>query len=205
LTQAADKPDQQAGAGAPTSTLPELRTDRLVLRGLDERDVPAIVGFCKDREIARGTRSVPHPYTEEAAREFLTHTGAGLNKETCYVWGIALADSGQVIGDTGLEVDRANNNAETGFIVGKQWWGHGYATEACRAALAWGFESLGLHRIFGHCMTWNEASARVMLKAGMLEEGTLRGHYLKWGVYEDARVFGLTRPDWERMKKERTA
>jgi len=183
---------------------PALLTERLRLRPMTMSDADAICAICADPEIARGTLSIPHPYSKQAAEEFLRNAARGLEKETFYVWGIETRSDGLLVGDTGLEVDQKNRSAEGGFIVAKEHWGAGYATEAFGAVLDWGFGFLGLHRIHAHCMAWNAGSARVMQKAGMIEEGTLRQSILKWGRFEDARVFSMLRSEWEEKRARGT-
>jgi len=175
--------------------LPILRTESLMLRGLDLADAPALQEICLDIEIARPTCSIPHPYPEGRAEQFIRDVAVQINNETNYVFAIVRQEDGALIGDIGLDVNKSDNNAELGFLIGKKYWSNGYATEAIAAVLRWGLEERGLHRVFGHCMGWNEASAKAMLKAGMKEEGTLRGHFLKWGKYEDARTFGMLLSD----------
>jgi [ribosomal protein S5]-alanine N-acetyltransferase len=80
--------------------------------------------------------------------------------------------------------------------VGRDWWGQGYATEAARAVLRYGFEELKLNRIYAHHMTKNPASGRVLEKIGMQREGCLRQMIRKWGVLEDVVLYAILRQDW---------
>jgi [ribosomal protein S5]-alanine N-acetyltransferase len=61
----------------------------------------------------------------------------------------------------------------------------------------YGFETLGLHRIFASYVTGNVASARVLQKIGMRSEGCLRGHNLKWGEFLDIELYGMVASDFE--------
>jgi len=83
---------------------------------------------------------------------------------------------------------------EFGYILAERVWGRGYATETLGGVLEFGFETLGLRRISGVCSVHNAASARVMEKNGMILEGTRKDSYLKWGLWEDEHLYGLTRP-----------
>jgi ribosomal-protein-alanine N-acetyltransferase len=87
-----------------------------------------------------------------------------------------------------------------GYWIGKTYWGRGYGTEAARAVLAYGFDTLGLNRIYAHCLTRNPPSARVLRKIGMAPEGRLRQHVKKWDVYEDIDQFGILRKDFQAMR-----
>ena len=75
-------------------------------------------------------------------------------------------------------------------------WGQGYATEAARAVVAFGFEELGLNRIYAHHMVRNPASGRVLAKIGMEPEGLLRQRVKKWGLFEDVVPMALLREEW---------
>lgn len=179
-----------------------IETPRLRLRGMTQADAPGLAAICADREVAAATLTVPHPYTVEDAHAFIRTVGQHLLSRSAYIWGVEERETGALVGDAGLTVNKEHFSAEAGYIIGKAHWGAGYAPEALAAMLRWGFESLGLHRIHAHCMAWNEPSVRVMQKAGMLEEGLLRGAVLKWGRFEDIRVFALTRDDWSEMKNK---
>ena len=75
-------------------------------------------------------------------------------------------------------------------------WNLGYATEAARAVLAYGFGELGLRRIHAGHLTRNPASGRVMEKLGMEPEGVFRQHILKWAVPEDVAHRGILREEF---------
>jgi [ribosomal protein S5]-alanine N-acetyltransferase len=67
--------------------------------------------------------------------------------------------------------------------------------------LHYGFEGLGLHRIFARHFTRNPASGRVLQKLGMRHEGCLRQHALKWGVFEDTEFYGILKTDAEMLQQ----
>ena len=86
--------------------------------------------------------------------------------------------------------------AELGFWIGVPWWGQGYAREAARGMLQYGFETLKLNRIYAHHMTRNPASGRVLAASGMRREALLPKAVLKWGVQEDVVLYAVMRDDW---------
>jgi RimJ/RimL family protein N-acetyltransferase len=81
-------------------------------------------------------------------------------------------------------------------------WGKGYATEAGRAAVRFGFEHLGLNKIWSCHMVRNPASGRVLAKLGMKREGLLRQHVRKNEAFEDVVARGLLREEWEKLSQE---
>ena len=87
------------------------------------------------------------------------------------------------------------HSAELGYWLGKPFWGRGIITEAARAITAYGFETLGLTRIYAHVDSDNGASARVLEKAGYQREGLLRKAVLKKGELVDYLLFAILRED----------
>ncbi len=75
-------------------------------------------------------------------------------------------------------------------------WGLGYATEATRLIVAFGFRELGLHRIEATCAPENLGSVRVLEKIGMRREGQLKQHLLAHGAWRDSLVYGVLRGEW---------
>jgi ribosomal-protein-alanine N-acetyltransferase len=101
-----------------------------------------------------------------------------------------------LIGCAGLrDIDPEHVQAELGFWIGREWWGKGYASEAAAEVLRFGFEDLGLNRIYAHHMARNPAAGRVLLHIGMQREGLLRERVRKWGVYEDVVLYAMLRAD----------
>jgi RimJ/RimL family protein N-acetyltransferase len=99
-------------------------------------------------------------------------------------------------GGMGLMLDEQHSKAEIGYWIGLPFWGRGYATEAAREVVRYGFQDLKLNRIFAGVYGGNEASMRILTKLGFKHEGTLRQHYLKWGRFLDSECYGLLRSEW---------
>ena len=176
---------------------PTLQTQRLILRALTVDDAAAINELLGDKQIAANTQLIPFPYSIDLAREWIEPQARIWQEGRAAVFAICLANQsgkGSVIGVVGLEVDSAHERGELGYWVGVSHWGKGYCTEAASAVIEFGFEQLGLHRIFAYHMIRNPASGRVMQKLGMSQEGVLRHHAKKWGVFEDVAIFGILRP-----------
>lgn len=178
------------------SGLPTLETARLRIRPYRDADIPELLPLIGSREVAATTLRIAHPYTQEDAKEFLE-----LAKEPNKIWmAITLRRHGTQIGGIGLRVEPQHQHAELGYWLGVQYWGHGYATEAAREMLRYGFEDLQLHRIFATHFKHNPASGRILKKIGMHYEGRQREHLLKWGQFVDSEMYGLLRQEWERRE-----
>jgi len=89
-----------------------------------------------------------------------------------YYWIIMLASDDRAIGAVSTRV--ARHAADVGYLLDRRHWGHGYATEAARAIVEWAFSKPSIRRVWATCDTENVASARVLEKAGLQREGTLR-------------------------------
>jgi RimJ/RimL family protein N-acetyltransferase len=159
-------------------------------------DAPAVQRIVSDREVAATTLRIPHPYPENGAVEWLKSIEPRWADGTAAVFAITLAPAGQLIGSIGLVITPDHRHAELGYVIARQQWGNGYVTEAASALLRFGFEALGLNRIFAHHMTHNPASGRVMQKIGMRYEGTMRQHIIKWDEPRDVAFYGITREQW---------
>ena len=172
---------------------PTLETERLRIRPYREADIPELLPLIGTREVAATTLRIAHPYTEEDAREFLE-----LAKEPDRLWlAITLRADDRQIGGVGLRIEQQHLHAELGYWLGVPYWAQGYATEAAREMLRYGFEELGLHRIFATHFKHNPASGQILKKIGMRYEGCQREHLLKWGQFVNSEMYGILRREWE--------
>lgn len=171
--------------------LPTLTTGRLVLRPYTLADASEVQRLAGAREIAATTLQMPHPYPDGLAESWIgTHAEAWEARRTLTL-AVTLREAGTLIGTVGLALVMEDRRAEMGYWIGVPWWNRGYATEAARAVLDFGFGTLGLHRIMARHLARNPSSGRVMEKLGMTKEGVLRHHVLKWGEFEDLVVYAV--------------
>jgi [ribosomal protein S5]-alanine N-acetyltransferase len=89
------------------------------------------------------------------------------------------------------------DNAEIGYCLHPQYWGMGYASEAARAILEFGFTELGVHRIFATCHPDNSNSYNVMKRIGMKQEGHLREHIRYKGKWRDSYLYSILVNEWK--------
>jgi RimJ/RimL family protein N-acetyltransferase len=173
---------------------PILKTDRLILRPFRLADASDVQRLAGDRAVAATTLPIPHPYEDGMAEDWIR---SQKDKDSEIVFAITHAEESYLIGAIGLNVDNDFEHAELGYWIGKSYWRQGYATEAARAVLRYGFDMLSLHRIHSHHFAGNPASGRVMQKIGMTREGLLRQHIKKWDQYEDVVMYGILRNDFK--------
>ena len=170
-----------------------IQTARLTLRSYTSADIPDLVRLAGAREVAATTLRIPHPYTEQDAKDFIETYAAKTVPESRFA--ITLTSDGQLCGGIGLRVDEPHQHAELGYWLGVPYWGQGYGTEAARAMIHYGFETLGLHRIYASYVPHNVASGRVLQKIGMRREGRMRAHICKWGEFQDLECYEMLKTD----------
>ncbi len=174
---------------------PTISTTRLVLRPFTLADAPEVQRLAGERDVASTTLHIPHPYEDGMAEQWISRHQEVFETGKRIDVAVTLRLTKALLGAISLSLHHSDVNAEVGYWIGKPFWNQGYCTEAAQAVVRYGFEQLGLHRIYAHHMTRNPASGCVMLKIGMSHEGCLRQHIHKWGIFEDVNVYGILRGD----------
>jgi RimJ/RimL family protein N-acetyltransferase len=172
--------------------MPTLQGERITLRDFVPADEGPLHAFASDPEVTRFTTWGPNTPTE--TRAFLRGALAEAASERRNRYALAVVDSssGLLLGSAELSVEsRQHLRGELGWVFDPVQWGRGYATEATRVLMRFGFDDLGLHRIAATCHPDNAASARVLEKAGMTFEGRLRGHMRVRGGWRDSLLYAV--------------
>lgn len=180
-----------------SARMPTLTTDRLVLRAFTHADIANLVRFAGSDEVHATTLNIPSPYTDQHAIDWIATHQATLAAGHGVVWAIADGQSDELVGTIDIRLQMIHKRGEIGYWVGPPHWGKGYATEAVRAVLGYGFGELGLYRIYADHFAGNDASGRVLTKVGMTQEGTLRGQFVKAGRHIDTVLYAIIKPDYE--------
>ena len=179
------------------SVQPILDTHRLILRPFTLDDAPAVHNLVGAREIADTTLNIPHPYEEGMAETWIGTHQEGFESGKSVHFAIIVRENRELAGAISLLIRSTHSHAEMGYWLGVPYWGRGYCTEAVKALLEYGFEGIGLNRIYAEHFKRNPASGRVMQKNGMVYEGCLRQHVRKWGGYEDLLQYGILQAEWQ--------
>lgn len=160
-----------------------LETPRLILRRFCENDVEdAFENWTSDPEVTRYLTWKPHKDIEKTRERILTWISNYKDKDY-YFWAITLKETGKVIGSIDLRHGEHDRCGGIGYCLSRKFWNKGIMTEALKAVIDFGF-SVGFERIQATHYTQNPASGKVMQKAGMTHEGTLR----KFGVSNDGTL-----------------
>ena len=175
----------------------ELTTERLILRDFVADDWPTLLAYRSDPAYHRFYPSTEG--SEEDARAFvamfLDHQQA--RPRIKFQLAMTLKESGQLIGNCGVRLKEPGAlEADIGYELSPAHWGRGYATEAARALVAFGFTGLSVHRIWSWCIADNVASARVLEKLGMRQEGRLRENEFFKGRWWDTLLYAILEPEW---------
>ncbi|MEM1057251.1 MAG: GNAT family N-acetyltransferase [Bacteroidota bacterium] len=179
------------------SGLPTLDAERLRLRRPTEADLPAFLQVFGSREDLQFWSHGPLA-DEAAAREYLDSIQEGVRDRTLFQWAIADAETDRMMGTCTLTSwDKDNRHAGIGFILAREFWGRGLATEAVRRVLRFGFEEMDLHRVEADVHPGNAASLALLEKVGFQREGYFRERWFTFEVWEDSVILGLLRSDFD--------
>lgn len=175
----------------PANDPPALETERLVLRAMTPGDAEAVFAYASDPEVSRYTIWETHR-TIEDSKAFLKSVAGKYGSGGEPDWGIVYKGDRRLIGACGfVNWSREHDRAEVGFTLHRGYWGRGLAAEAVRALIRFGFERMRLNRVEARCIAENTVSARVMHKAGMTCEGTLRRREFVKGAYRDMKLYAV--------------
>jgi ribosomal-protein-alanine N-acetyltransferase len=171
-----------------------IKTDRLTLRPYALTDAPRVRELIGAWAVARMLARIPFPYPNGLAEGWIATHDQERARGGNFPFAITLHN--RLIGGIGLHESPARGQITLGYWIGVSYWGFGYATEAARAILEFGFGWLGLAGIGSQHYVENEASGRVLAKLGFVETG--RG--LHPCLARNAEIPGveleLTRDSW---------
>ena len=173
-------------------------SQRLRLRELTVDDVDAVFAIYGDPETTDHLSFEPR--TREQVGQIVARSIASATAEPRDEYALAIVerDTNALIGYGRLAMDPHQQRAATfGFALRPDAWGVGYGLETVRLLLGLGFDDLDLHRIWGARSPLNEASAKTMTAAGMVEEGTIRAHIKKAGRWRDSVVHSILDEEWK--------
>jgi len=174
-----------------------LETERLILRPIAQSDVPVLHPLINDVDVACTMLSTPHPYPRDEFSSFVNKALEAMERRERYEMAITQKETGLAFGAIRFfNISWEHLRSEMGYWLGKQYWGSGYATEATKRMIRFGFEELGLERIHAHCLTTNQASARVLEKAGLTLEARIRHAVKKGDEFLDVFLYGIIREEF---------
>lgn len=137
------------------------------------------------------TDQFPHPYTIENAASFIKMVS---EFEPTRVFAIEI--NNEAVGGIGLHLqnDVMRKNAELGYWLSEDYWGHGIITKAIQEIVPYAFEHFDIVRVYARPYGNNKASQRVLEKAGFVLEAHIKGNVFKKGEFLDELIYAVRRP-----------
>ncbi len=177
--------------------LPVLETDRLRLRMFSLEDAPAFFTYASDEQVTHYITWPTHRSLGQST-EFIRGVLDWYEAQEVAYWAIIHKAENKLIGSCGLfDWQIRHQRAELAFVLARPYWGQGYTAEAVAAVIRLGFETMNLNRVEAKCVVENTGSARVMEKAGLTYEGTLRDYMLLKGQLRHLKVYSILRAEWK--------
>ncbi|MCA0989120.1 GNAT family N-acetyltransferase [Guptibacillus algicola] len=180
---------------------PELQTSRLVLREINEKDLPTLFAIFSNEQTMKYYGSDIIQNMEEAEGILMSFRKGFENKQALR-WGISRKDTNEMIGTCGFHNwSKRVGRIEVGYDLIEEAEGRGYMSEALSAIIAYGFEEMQLNRIGALVHQENSASRNLVRKLGFQEEGILRDYTFAGGKHIDLIMHSLLTKDWTKVRE----
>ncbi|MEA3409856.1 MAG: GNAT family N-acetyltransferase [Candidatus Eisenbacteria bacterium] len=169
-----------------------IETERLALREFRPGDWESVHEYATDPEVYRHMPWGPN--TEDETRAFIERAISSRHRDPRlhFELAVTMREDDRLIGGGGIRVaDEGFRTANMGYCLRRDSWGEGLATEAAAGLVGFGFERLGLHRIWATCDTRNTRSARVLEKVGLELEGTMRDDTWLRGQWRSSHLYSI--------------
>lgn len=169
--------------------------ERVTLRAIREEDAPLIVRWRNAPAVRRNL----YTQAELTVEQHLAWYRGKVLTGSCAQFILVDRQGETPVGTVFLKnIDEHSRKAEFGIFIGEESArGKGLGSEAARLILGYGFQSLGLNRIYLTVLADNLAGVRSYQKAGFSVEGVLRQDFLRDGVFEDVTMMGILREEWQ--------
>ena len=162
------------------------QNEDVILRNIEETDVFKLAEYANNEKVSINLRDAfPSPYTIQDAKRFIEM----VNKQNPKTF-FAIEYRGEYVGNISLSVgtDVYKNSAEIGYFIGEPFWNKGITTKAVNLMTNFGFERLGVVRIYTGVFGFNKSSQRVLEKCGFEKEAIFKSSITKNGkIYDEIR------------------
>ena len=175
--------------------LPELETERLILRKIRYEDIDDIHTYASNPEVSKYVFWEAHE-TRGATEDYIKMILSLYEEGKIAPWGIHYKGDNKLIGTVDfVSWQTQHKTAEIGYALSKDYWGRGIATEAAKELIRFGMREMDLVRIQAKSLVANVGSERVMEKAGMTFEGILRKFIYVKGTHYDVKMYAIIKGD----------
>jgi len=141
----------------------EIKTENLSIKSPEIDHRFELIQLINDKDVVKWLSEIPIPYTLSHAEEFIERSQEKLLKQESY--NFMIFHDRKMLGVIGLR-EFSNKSCQVGYWLGKKYWGNGFATEAVKGILGFGFKQLNLEEIYAAYKIGNEGSKRVLTKCG---------------------------------------
>lgn len=175
-----------------------IETERLILRKFEYGDDDSMLKYWVADEKIQSLYSEPVYSTKAEVKQLLDKYISAYEKDDYYRWAVIDRVTNSCIGQIAyFLVDSKNHFAEIEYCIGAEFQCKGFATEATKAIIKYGFEHMNLHKVQICTKTINKPSKRVIEKCGFTYEGTLRDYFYMNGQYVGRLYFSMLRKEYE--------
>ena len=158
-------------------------------------DVADLTAAISNKKVQDNLRDgIPYPYTEQDGVDFIS---AMLSADENDTFAFAITVDEKAIGSIGVyrQENIHRQTAELGYYIAEEYWGKGIMTEAIKQICQYVFQKSDILRIYAEPFAYNEASCRVLEKAGFQYEGTLRNNAVKNGKVIDMKMYSILKTE----------
>jgi ribosomal-protein-alanine N-acetyltransferase len=191
---------QCSSGGMPMrSAYPTMATQRFQFRPLMLADIGRLAALAGEHHIADTTIGVPHPYTTEFARMWITSHSTDWEAGRALHWAALQVDDSCIVGYAGLDkIDAERGQAELQFWVDRGVESVCVAVEWSAAIVEFALNGLNMNRVYAMQLDRHPLAGRVLASIGMRQEGLVRKRIFKGGLVEDVVCWATLRSDWDR-------
>jgi [ribosomal protein S5]-alanine N-acetyltransferase len=186
--------------------LPVMAGSSFTLREMRLEDAPSLLAMLTTEEVARFIS--PPPTTVEGFERFITWANRERQAGNYACFAVVPEGMTTAVGIFQVRsLESGFGTAEWGFAMGSQFWGTGIFSEGARLVLDFAFDVIGAHRLEARAAVANGRGNGALRKIGAVQEGVLRGSFLRNGVRHDQVLWGICADDWrlQRLSQEPSA
>ncbi len=181
-------------------TIPTLETERLILRKILPKDEEDMYEYSADPETSKYLLWEPHS-SKNYTKAHIRYLQNQYQKAAFYDWALVEKISGKMIGTCGFtEIYEKEKRAEVGYVIAPKFHRNGFAPEALKKVLEYGFYTLGLEKVSARFMADNSASEKVLLRFGFSDDTKRKETIYKRGKKQLIYTYSLSREDHKKEK-----
>ena len=182
-------------------TIPTLETERLILRKILPCDENDMYEYSRDPETSKYLLWEPHA-SRSYTRAHIRYLQDAYNRASFFDWALIEKESGKMIGTCGFtEIYEREKRAEIGYVIAPAFHRRGFAPEALKKVMEYGFLTLGLTKLSGRFMEDNEASRTILERFGFQNDTVRNESIFKRGKKERIFTYSLTKDQYLEIKK----